>query len=61
MDAKLSLNKEDMIMKKQYMNPAVKVYEMKPACIICTSDPTDPYDRDFGYTPDIDNNMKHLA
>jgi hypothetical protein len=50
-----------MIMKKQYMNPAVKVYEMKPACIICTSDPTDPYDRDFGYTPDIDNNMKHLA
>lgn len=50
-------------MRKQYMKPAMKVYEMKPARIICTSggDPTNPWNQDFGYAPGIDNDKNHLA
>ena len=47
---------EDRTMiKKNYEKPAMKVYELKPARIICTSAP------EFGYTPGIDNDMNHLA
>ena len=45
-------------MRKQYMKPAMKVYEMKPARIICTSGGDGP---EFGYTPGIDNDKNHLA
>lgn len=45
-------------MRKQYMKPAMKVYEMKPARIICTSGGEGP---EFGYTPGIDNDKNHLA
>ena len=40
------------------MKPAMKVYELKPARIICTSSGEGP---EFGYTPGIDNDMNHLA
>ena len=52
---------EDRTMiKKNYEKPSMKVYEMKPARIICTSGGNDP---DYwGYnTPAIDNDMNHLA
>ncbi len=50
---------EDRTMiKKNYEKPAMKVYELKPARIICTSGGDGP---EFGYTPGIDNDMNHLA
>ena len=36
----------------------MKVYELKPDRIICTSGGDGP---EFGYTPGIDNDMNHLA
>ena len=47
-------------MKKKYMKPSMKVYEMGVAKIICTSEPNG-YPGNFNYIPGQSDDEKHLA
>lgn len=40
-------------MEKQYMKPAMQVYDIRPTQILCGSGDADPYDYPlpFGYAP----------
>ena len=48
-------------MKKKYMKPSMKVYEMGVTKIICGSDPTPGYPGNFNYIPGQQPDEKHLA
>ena len=47
-------------MKKQYEKPSMKVYELKGRSQILAGSP-DPYDRDFGYMPGVNDDMNTTA
>jgi hypothetical protein len=47
-------------MKKQYEKPSMKVYELKGRSQILAGSP-DPYDRDFGYMPGVNDDMNKTA
>lgn len=43
-------------MKKQYEKPSIKAYELNRRSLILCGSP-DSYNRDFGYTPGVNEDM----
>ena len=48
-------------MKKKYMKPSMKVYDIKKTLILCASPEAPGYPGPFGYAPGADENQNKLA
>lgn len=48
-------------MKKQYMKPSVRVYELKGRSQILCGSGGDPYDEDFAYMPSVEKAENKLV